>query len=100
MAKTIKVVRIQDGTVEEMYPTPGYRGTSLWRKLNKDGGVPGNRGRDGSLDNEPHLYSWARYDQGQEIKANVIRARIEDLQRLVELAQGDLVALYPTVEKV
>ena len=82
-----------------MYPTPGYNSYLLWRKLNKDGSVPGNRHPDGTLYNRPRLYSWARYDHELEVKANVIRAQIADLQRQVALAQEDLVALYPTVKE-
>ena len=95
----IKVVHIRSGAVEEMYATPGFASLHLWRKLNKDGSRPGNRYSDGLLRDKPTLYTFARYDQEREVKANVIRAEIKDLQTRQRLAENELLHLYATEEE-
>ena len=96
----IKVVRIVDGEVEEMYPTPGYKGILLWRKLNKDGSKPGNRYPDGRLDDSPAPSSWAHVDEIRETKANAIRARIDALEEQILDLERELMDLYATKEEV
>ena len=101
MAETIKVVRVHDGRVEEMYAIRGYNSYRLYRRLNKNGTEPARRRQDGNLNDAPDdmLHSrWGHYNQEREVRASAVRALIAELRLRVNLVEKELLALYAEKE--
>ena len=95
----VQVVRISDGTVEEMYAgAPSFYGdTRLWRAnhITKKGLAPQNRRMDGLLtSSSPQLYNSALVDPAREKAASLIRWAIKGRRYQLQRLETDLCKLY------
>ena len=90
----VKVVFISNGEVKDML-LQRIAG-SLWRVVNKDGSIPGNRSPDGHLASPkyPHRLTYVLYDAAREERATAIRRDIDRIQDELDAANRRLLDVY------